>query len=141
MYEYTAVVEKVHDGDTITIDLDLGMYHHHTPTKVRMIGINAPEISTGAAGKASRESLISLLKTKDQPLYGKDYVEPVTIYVATIKVADHELFDAYGRVLGWIYLSPVAMAAKDRESTLNWQQWLAKQARAFMIPKDWPVAK
>lgn len=141
MYEYTAVVEKVHDGDTITVDLDLGMYHHHTPTKVRLIGINAPEMSTGEAGQKSRDSLIALLKTKGNVRFGKDAVDPVTIYIATIKQADHELFDNYGRVLGWIYLSPIAMTAKDRESTLNWQQWLAKQARAFMTPKDWPVAK
>lgn len=51
MYEYAAVLSSVHDGDTATfmVDLGFGIYSMHA---VRLVGINAPELSTDA-GKVS----------------------------------------------------------------------------------------
>lgn len=56
---YKGVVEKVHDGDTIYVALDLG-FDLTVHTRVRVFGINAPELST-EAGKLSRDYAAHLL--------------------------------------------------------------------------------
>lgn len=54
-----AVVIGVHDGDTVTLDVDLGYFAHcHVPH--RLVGINAPELNT-PEGKASRDYLREIL--------------------------------------------------------------------------------
>lgn len=67
MYEYAATVLAVHDGDTVTINLDLG-FHTWLKTDVRLFGIDAPELvpRTGKrtlikAGEASTQTLMRLL--------------------------------------------------------------------------------
>jgi len=42
-FTYVAAVLKVYDGDTITVDLDLG-FNILFKTKLRLYGINAPEM-------------------------------------------------------------------------------------------------
>lgn len=49
---YPGVVDKVHDGDTINIRLDLG-FDLTVYARVRVFGINAPELNT-AEGKEAR---------------------------------------------------------------------------------------
>ena len=44
MYEYRAYVKKVYDGDTITVDIDLGFNIILHKQKVRLLGINTPEV-------------------------------------------------------------------------------------------------
>lgn len=44
MYEYRAYVRKVYDGDTITVDIDLGFGVLLKNQKLRLLGINTPEI-------------------------------------------------------------------------------------------------
>jgi micrococcal nuclease len=44
MYEYRAIVSKVYDGDTITVDIDLGFNAWQKNMKLRFYGINAPEV-------------------------------------------------------------------------------------------------
>jgi len=56
---YKGVVDLVHDGDTINIRLDLG-FDLTVYARVRVYGINAPELSTDA-GKASRDFAQGLL--------------------------------------------------------------------------------
>jgi endonuclease YncB( thermonuclease family) len=46
MYEYYAKVLEVHDGDTVTVDIDLGFNTHATPIHIRLKGIDAPELKT-----------------------------------------------------------------------------------------------
>ena len=48
---YRGVVDEVHDGDTINIKLDLG-FDITVYARVRVYGINAPELSTDAGKKA-----------------------------------------------------------------------------------------
>jgi len=45
MYTYRAEILSVYDGDTLTANLDLGM-NIFTKVKVRLEGINTPEIRT-----------------------------------------------------------------------------------------------
>jgi len=44
VYEYRAYVTKVYDGDTITVDIDLGFGVLFKNQKIRLHGINTPEI-------------------------------------------------------------------------------------------------
>mgnify|MGYP003133578879 FL=1 len=44
MYEYFAKVVKVYDGDTITVDIDLGFGVWMRKQKIRLVGINTPEV-------------------------------------------------------------------------------------------------
>lgn len=48
---YKGIVDTVHDGDTVNIRLDLG-FDLTVYTRVRVFGINAPELNT-VAGKAA----------------------------------------------------------------------------------------
>lgn len=57
---YPAVVTGIHDGDTISLDLDLGFGTHQTQLRARLFGINAPELST-ASGKDALRFLQSIL--------------------------------------------------------------------------------
>lgn len=50
---YRGVVELVHDGDTVNVKLDLG-FDLTVYSRVRVLGINAPELSTDE-GKAARD--------------------------------------------------------------------------------------
>lgn len=45
MYEYKCTLVRVIDGDTVVVDIDLGLSVHHI-VPVRLYGINAPEIRT-----------------------------------------------------------------------------------------------
>jgi endonuclease YncB( thermonuclease family) len=60
MYEYNAVVTDVHDGDTITVNLDLGVGTWHHDFHVRLIGGNAQELKD-PGGEEARQNLAGLL--------------------------------------------------------------------------------
>jgi len=67
MYTYKAHVVSVYDGDTVTVDIDLGFDVHLRGLKVRLYGINAPELkgSTRSQGLISRDALRSRVLDKD----------------------------------------------------------------------------
>ena len=44
MYEYKGYVTKVYDGDTITVDIDLGFDILFKNQKIRLSRINTPEV-------------------------------------------------------------------------------------------------
>ena len=90
LYKYQAQIIGVTDGDTVTalVDLGFGVWKH---TKIRLYGINAPELHKGtsddrAAGNASMEYLRKLILKK-------------TVVVDTIK----DKTGKYGRMLAVIY--------------------------------------
>ena len=66
MYEYKAIVERVVDGDTIDVIIDLG-FKTWKKVRVRMEGINTPESRTrdleekklGLAAKARLKEILS----------------------------------------------------------------------------------
>lgn len=89
LYHYKAHVTAVYDGDTCTVDIDLGLNTWIRGEKVRLNRINAPEM-TGtdkAKGTAARDFLRGLVLDKD-------------IILETIKDAREK----YGRYLGEIWL-------------------------------------
>lgn len=90
MYEYIAVVTKVHDGDTITVDVDLGWGIWAHDQSLRLNRINSPELADkSGAGKVAQKALVGIL-----PL-GSEVV------VRTIK----DKTEKYGRMLAEIYLA------------------------------------
>lgn len=62
MYEYTAIMNHVVDGDTINLTIDLGFRMTMT-ANCRLAGINAPEMRS-STGEQSKEYLIALMNEK-----------------------------------------------------------------------------
>jgi micrococcal nuclease len=89
MYTYSAYVTEVYDGDTITVDIDLGFGIKITNQKIRLFGINAPELKgkTKSEGIKSRDKLTELVLNKQ-------------IKIETIK----DKKEKYGRLLGKIWI-------------------------------------
>ncbi len=89
LYHYRARVTAVYDGDTCTVDIDLGLSTWIRGEKIRLNRINAPEM-TGAdkpKGVAARDFLRSLVLDKD-------------IVLQTIK----DEREKYGRYLGELWV-------------------------------------
>lgn len=104
MYEYKATVTKVYDGDTITVDFDLGFGIILKKQKIRLLGINTPEVrgSEKPQGIISRDAL-------RQRILGK---------VVTIKTSKDKK-GKYGRWLGEVFVE---------EENIN--QWLITEGYA-----------
>ena len=69
MYEYNAVLNRVVDGDTIDVTIDLG-FNVWKKIRVRMEGINTPESRTRdleekKRGLAAKDRLVEILKFND----------------------------------------------------------------------------
>jgi len=67
MFEYKAHIVKVYDGDTVTANIDLGFCVILKKQRLRLIGINAPEIrgSQRPAGILVRDRLREMILDKD----------------------------------------------------------------------------
>ena len=61
LYFYKGVITGVYDGDTVTISLDLGMKIKRDGLKIRLYGIDSPELrgKTLAKARESRDFLRS----------------------------------------------------------------------------------
>lgn len=86
-YWYSAVVLGVHDGDTMTLRIDMGR-RIYIEDSIRLYRINAPELSQ-AGGKEAREYLKQLCPIG------------LAVRVRTYKNKD----DKYGRWLGDIWVT------------------------------------
>ncbi len=104
MYEYKATVTKVYDGDTITVDFDLGFGILIRKQKIRLLGINTPEIR----GPEKPQGIISRDALR-QRILGK---------VVTIKTSKDKK-GKYGRWLGEVFME---------EENIN--KWLLKEGYA-----------
>jgi micrococcal nuclease len=89
VYEYNATVERVVDGDTVDLLIDLGfkMLYRHS---CRLYGINANEHGT-EAGEAAKAYLTQML--------------PVGMKV--VVKTEKDKAEKYGRILGSLYLVSV----------------------------------
>lgn len=67
LYNYRAKVNSVYDGDTIRVDIDLGLKTWVKNESLRLARINAPEVrgSEKVKGKASRDFLRKLILGKE----------------------------------------------------------------------------
>jgi endonuclease YncB( thermonuclease family) len=73
LYTYRAVVRSNYDGDTVRVDIDLGMGHVWRGNEgdgipLRLLGIDTPELQKGTAeskakGREAKHALTQLLPT------------------------------------------------------------------------------
>jgi micrococcal nuclease len=84
-FDYPAKVVRVVDGDTVHLDIDLGFFTWIRDRSTRIVGINAPELST-LEGKTARDFALKLLPVGTQ-----------------VQLRSHSL-DKFGRILGSITL-------------------------------------
>tara|TARA_Y100000592_G_C5257203_1_gene215560 strand:+ start:158 stop:487 length:330 start_codon:yes stop_codon:yes gene_type:complete len=106
MYEYRAFVRKVYDGDTITVDIDLGFDVILKNQKIRLSKINTPEVR----GK-SREEGIKVRNLVRERISNK------WVVIKTTK----DKKGKYGRWLGTVYEQGI-------EESLN--DWLLNEGHA-----------
>jgi len=75
MYEYKAIVKSAYDGDTVTLDIDLGCWVWLHNEKCRLHGIDTPELRGSeeekARGRAARDWVRS--KILDQEVMIRTY--------------------------------------------------------------------
>jgi micrococcal nuclease len=95
MYQYNAIIQKVVDGDTMEIAIDLGLSVWIHDEKIRLYGINTPEVfgvkkgtPEWEEGNKASEFVKSILKEKDE------------ILIQTIK----DKQEKYGRYLALVYI-------------------------------------
>lgn len=67
LYNYRAQVRSVYDGDTCTVDIDLGLGVWLRGEKLRLYGINAPELigEERPQGIKARDFLRSLIDDRE----------------------------------------------------------------------------
>jgi micrococcal nuclease len=104
MYEYACKVNKVLDGDTVDIDLDLGFNVVLAGQRVRMAGVDTPESRTANTEEKPR-GLLSKKKLTDKLTGAK-------CKIRTFKPDNND--DKFGRILGEFIL----------EDGTNVNQWL-----------------
>lgn len=92
-YTYDAVVTSVHDGDTLTLEMDMGLDVTLRKFKVRLFGLNAPELVT-SEGKKAKAFLAGLIPAGSK------------VVVETVK----DKTEKYGRFLASIYKAVPARA-------------------------------
>ena len=88
MYEYAATVERVVDGDTIDVTLDLGFSIQYQ-ARIRLLGINTPESRTRDKAEKARG-----LAAKDYVVDCCEAQEAIVIQTSLDKRGK------FGRVLG-----------------------------------------
>lgn len=91
MYEYQAVVNRVIDGDTIEVSIDLGFYIRWI-TPVRLYGINAAE--TNSTDPAERAMAVLAKKWLTKQVDGKK-----------VRLQSVKPKDKYGRYLAEVWLT------------------------------------
>jgi micrococcal nuclease len=109
LYHYRARVVDVYDGDTCTVDIDLGLRTWIHAEKVRLVRIDAPEVkgASRARGLQSRDALRKLILGKE-------------IFLQTIK----DRKEKYGRYLGEVWLD------QGKQGCLNVNDWMAQKGFA-----------
>jgi micrococcal nuclease len=94
MFEYyVKKVNKVVDGDTIDVDIDLG-FDISFSSRVRLAGIDTPESRT----TDKIEKALGL----EAKTFLKNAIDSAKTYI--IKTEKIDSSEKYGRILGWLFL-------------------------------------
>src|SRR4051812_39086716 len=90
LYRYSAKLIRVIDGDTVVLEIDLGFRHHIHDQRVRLLGVNAPELhgSTVLKGVEAQEFTRAWFRGS------------VSVYIESYR--DEEV-DHFGRILAVVY--------------------------------------
>ena len=89
LYVYKAYVTKVYDGDTCTVDIDLGLKTWIRDEKIRLYEIDAPEL---------------YLEEREQGLKSRDYLKSLILDKEIILQTIKDRKGKYGRYLGIIWV-------------------------------------
>jgi len=95
MYQYNAVIRKVVDGDTVEIDIDLGLSAWVHNEKIRLYGVDTPEVYGVKKGSPEWE-----LGNKSSEFVKNYLVENNQVIIETIK----DKREKYGRYLALIFI-------------------------------------
>lgn len=91
-YIYQARVTSIYDADTITVDIDLGLHAHLKGEKLRLYGINAPEVR----GEERPEGLVA-----------RDYLRDMLLDRDCLIVTLKDKSGKYGRYLAKVWLGDI----------------------------------
>ena len=129
LYHYRATVTDVYDGDTCTVDIDLGLKTWVRGEKVRLYRINAPELRGVALvvgedllDHLQRREALGGLKSRD---FLREQIDGKDVIIQTIK----DRKGKYGR-----YLAEIWLQADDGEA-ININDLLVKNG--FAVYKDY----
>jgi micrococcal nuclease len=115
LYTYKAYVISVYDGDSITVETDLG-FGIKTKQKIRLSLIDTPELrgEEREAGLVARDALREKILNKN-------------IYIKTEK----DKTGKYGRYLATIYISePFLSESEGHSNFVNVNKWLIENKYA-----------
>jgi micrococcal nuclease len=92
-YEYRTLINRVIDGDTVEVDVDLGFGIWMKDQTIRLVGIDAPETRTlnkeeKLHGMRSKQRLFDMLPVGTE------------IILRSVKASRSDAKDKYGRILG-----------------------------------------
>jgi micrococcal nuclease len=109
-YEYNATVIDIVDGDTITVDIDLGFNVKLANQKVRLLGVDTPESRTSDKiekifGMASKE-------------YCKKFIDECKDKTVVIRTYLSDSEEKFGRLLGEI-INPTTKKILNEELIKN----------------------
>ena len=118
MYEYKAVVDRVVDGDTIDVTIDLG-FSVWKKMRVRMEGINTPESRT-------RD-----LEEKKRGLAAKDRLKSILEFNNNECVLKVSGVGKYGRALATVLVESLSpLNGKDGITLINVNKQLIEEGHA-----------
>ena len=109
MYQYSCIIDRVVDGDTVDVDIDLGFDLWKRKSRIRLSDIDAPESRT------------TDLVEKRFGLLSKEFVETL-MPVGSEQILTSKAYDAsgkYGRTLGtFIIFDPISDSWTDLSSLM-----------------------
>ena len=118
MYEYKAIVDRVVDGDTIDVIIDLG-FKTWKKVRVRMEGINTPESRT-------RD-----LEEKKKGLAAKARLQEILDYNSNECVLKVSGVGKFGRAIASVYVDTLAPASdKSSMTEINVNKQLIEEGHA-----------
>ena len=119
MYTYKALVTSVYDGDTITVDIELGFGIVARKQKIRLANINTPEVR----GEEREAGLISRDVLREKILHK-------TITLTTFK----DKKGKYGRYIGEILIEEEILNEDINLTTvININKWLVDNGYAKYV--------
>ena len=92
MYEYSCIITRVVDGDTVDVDIDLGFGTWRCSERIRLYGVDCPECRT----RDKREKAAGLL--------AKEFVKDSLHVGGTYRLQTKEK-GKFGRFLGVIFIT------------------------------------
>jgi micrococcal nuclease len=101
LFHYRAHATDVYDGDTVTVDMDLGMQVWLRHTKLRLYGIDTPELRPRKGTPEEREA------EKKLGLAARDYVRTILLKENRLLIVEtyRDKKGKYGRWLAVLWVS------------------------------------